>query len=493
MSSTTATTPGGQTEVTRASVGLRSERGPILLSLMMATSLVALDSTILATAVPAIVKDLGGFTSFPWLFSAYLLAQAIAVPIYGRLSDVFGRKPVMLFWIALFLIGSLLSGLAWSMPALIVFRAVQGLGAGAILPVSITIAGDLYSLRERAKVQGYLASVWGVSSVVGPVLGGVFSDFLSWRWIFFVNIPLALIAAAILLRNFTEQVDRREQEIDYAGAMLLGSSTGLLILGLLEGGQGWAWNSGFSIGIFAAAAILLVVFVLVERRVAQPILPLWVFQRRVLLVSSLVSAGVGAIILGLSSYLPTYGQQVLGASALLAGLALAALTVGWPIAASLSGRIYLAIGFRGTALIGGVVVLIGSALTLLLDSRSPLWEVALFCLIIGLGMGLVASPTLIAAQSSVEWGERGVVTGSNMFARSIGSAVGVAVFGAIVNAASGGRGAIPSPDQLVPALHTVFLTVLALAAATLIAIAFMPRHQGHDEPQLVVSSAESPG
>src|SRR3954447_8368776 len=177
-------------EITRASVGFRSERGPILLSLMLSTSLVALDSTIIATAVPAVVKDLGGFAQFPWLFSIYVLAQAASPPIYGRLADMFGRKPLMLFGIALFLVGSVLCGIAWSMPALIAFRAIQGLGAGAIQPMSITIAGDIYTLRERGKAQGYLASVWAISAVVGPTLGGLFAEYLTWRWIFLVNIPL---------------------------------------------------------------------------------------------------------------------------------------------------------------------------------------------------------------------------------------------------------------------------------------------------------------
>src|SRR3954470_2498646 len=423
-------------EITRASVGLRSERGPILLSLMLGTSLVALDSTIIATAVPALVRDLGGFAQFPWLFSIYVLAQAASTPIYGRLADVFGRKPLMLFGIALFLVGSILCGVAWSMPALIAFRAIQGLGAGAVQPMSITIAGDIYTVRERAKVQGYLASVWGISSVVGPLLGGIFSDLVSWRWIFFLNIPLCLIAAALLVRNFREKAQRSKQRIDYVGAGLLASGTALLILGLLEGGQGWAWISTPSLAVFGAAVLLLVAFVLVERRVEQPILPLWVLRRRVILASSVASLLVGAIVLGLSSYVPTYGQVVLGATAILAGFALAALTIGWPIAASVAGALYLRWGFRATAVIGAVFVLTGTSLMLLLGLSSQLWEVALFCAIVGFGMGWVTAPTLVAAQSSVDWNERGVVTSTNLFARSIGSAVGVAVFGAVVNSAS---------------------------------------------------------
>ena len=224
-------------------VGLRSERGPVLAAIMLCTGLVALDSTIIATAVPSVVRDLGGFSQFPWLFSIYLLTQAVTVPLYGKFADIFGRKPVMFFGIAVFLLGSVLCGVAWSMPALIAFRALQGLGAGAVQPMSITIVGDLYTVEERARVQGYLASVWGASSVVGPALGGVFSEYVSWRWIFFVNLPLGALAAWVLARRFHEKVTRSAHRIDYLGATLLTAGCSLLILGLLEGGVAWAWGS----------------------------------------------------------------------------------------------------------------------------------------------------------------------------------------------------------------------------------------------------------
>jgi multidrug resistance protein len=202
-------------------VGFRSERGPILIALMVTTGLVAIDSTILATAVPSIVGDIGGFSAFPWLFSIYLLAQAVSVPVYAKLSDTLGRKPIILIGVALFLVGSILCGFAWSMPALIAFRAIQGLGAGAVQPMAITIAGDIYTVAERAKTQGYLASVWAVSSVVGPTLGGVFSQFLSWRWIFFVNVPLCILAMVLLVRVFHEKIERSRHRVDYLGATLL--------------------------------------------------------------------------------------------------------------------------------------------------------------------------------------------------------------------------------------------------------------------------------
>ncbi len=474
-----------QQQISRADVGLRSERGPVLLAIMLSMGLVAIDATILATAVPSIVNDLGGFVHFPWLFSIYLLAQAVSVPIYAKFSDQLGRKPIMLTGIAAFALGSVLCGVAWSMPVLIIARAIQGLGAGAVQPTSMTMIGDLYTVAERAKVQGYVASVWAVSSLVGPTLGGVFSDYLSWRWIFYVNIPLAAMAAWMVARRFHEDIAKTAHKIDYLGAALLTVGSSLIILGLLEGGVLWDWDSLPSIGVLAGGAAVAAVFVLVERRAAEPVLPGWVFRRRLLNSTNLVSLAVGVMLIGLTSYVPLFTQGVLGTSALVAGFALAAMTVGWPLSASLAGRIYLRLGFRTTALIGSVLTLAGAGLLLLLGAGSPVLQVALTCFVVGLGMGLVASPTLVAAQSTVDWESRGVVTGTNMFARSMGSALGIAVFGAIVNAslsqrvgahASGTAADVPAA-ALDVAIGQVFVAASITAVVMLGAVMLMPRHQ----------------
>lgn len=458
-----------------AAVGLRSERGPILASLMLATSLVALDSTIVATAVPSIVADLGGFSQFPWLFSVYLLAQAVSVPIYGKLADIVGRKPIMLVGIGLFLIGSIFCAAAWSMTALIVFRAVQGLGAGAVQPMSITIAGDIYSLAERAKAQGYLASVWAISAVVGPTLGGVFSEWLTWRWLFIINIPLCVLAGWMLVRRFHEKVQRVAHRIDYLGSVTLTVGAALLILGLLEGGQAWAWTSAPSLAVLGGGAVLIAVFLVVQRRAAEPVLPLWVFSRRVLVASAVIATLVGAVLLGLTTYVPTFVQAVLGTGPLVAGFALATLTIGWPISATLSGRLYLRLGFRTTAVIGATLAVLGSVSTIWLGASSAVWQVAASCFVVGLGMGLIASPTLIAAQSSVGWSERGVVTATNLFARSIGSAVGVAAFGALANASLGATAnAADNPASVAAASHDVFVATAALAVCMFAAAWVLP-------------------
>lgn len=492
---TTASAP------TRASVGLRSERGPILASVMLSIALVAIDTTILATAVPAIVDDLGGFTQFPWLFSAFLLTQAVTTPIYGKLADVYGRKPLMMFGIGAFLVGSVCCAVAWSMPVLIVARAVQGLGAGAIAPTGMTIMGDIYTVAERAVAQGYVASVWAMSAVVGPTLGGLFADHLSWRWIFWINIPLGLLAAAMLQRRFEEHADiaadTERRSVDVAGSALLAAAAGLVLLGLLEGGIRWDWASPASVVVFAGSAVLLVAFGLVERRAPDPVLPLWVFGNRVLNAATIGAFVVGVLMLGVTSYVPVYAQRILGSGATVAGLAVAALAIGWPIAASTAGRFYLRWGFRPCLLAGSAFGVVGSGIVALAGPDSSIWQLAVGCLVLGLGLGYLASPSVIAAQSAVTWRDRGVATGTNMFARSVGSAVGVAAFGALANgivASRLGGGVDPGDVELdglaagvlEPALSAVFVAVFAVSFALVVAGLVMPSrvHSPDSEAQV---------
>ncbi|MGN6687214.1 MAG: MDR family MFS transporter [Actinomycetales bacterium] len=485
----------------------RDERLTVVFALMLSMALVALDSTIVATAVPDIVAQFGGFSQFPWLFSVYLLTQAVSVPLYGRFADLIGRRPVLLLGIGLFVLGSLLCGVAWSMLSLILFRGLQGLGAGAVQPMTITIVGDLYGVEERGKVQGYMSSVWGAAAVIGPTLGGVFSEYLTWRWIFWVNLPVAALAVWMLLRHFHEDVVRREHRIDYLGAATLVAGCSLLILALLEGGVSWAWGSATSVGLFLAAAALIAAFVVTETRVAEPVLPLWVFGRRTLLAGNLASFAIGALTFGLTSYVPTFAQGVRGAGPLLAGFTLAALTVGWPIASTVAARLYLRLGFRDTGLVGAVVAVAGSAAVAAMPDTAPLWAMGLACFVVGVGLGFCATSTLVAVQSVVGWDRRGVVTGTNMFTRSVGSAVGLAAFGAIANtliadrfssapaaiasqlpdrsaatsAVLGGQHTLPDPvaafirHTLYEATHTVFVSLVAVAVVLGVVIALMPR------------------
>ncbi len=473
---------------TRASVGLRSERGPILGSVMLSIALVAIDATILATAVPAIVTDLGGFTQFPWMFSAYLLTQAISTPIYGKLADVFGRKPLMLFGIGTFVVGSVLCALAWSMGALIAFRALQGLGAGAIQPAGMTIMGDIYSVAERAVAQGYVASVWAMSAVIGPTLGGLFSDHLSWRGIFWINVPLGLLAAAVLWVRFDEKATATPHErrpIDWWGAALVAGAAGLLLLGLLEGGIRWPWWSWPTAVTLGGAAVLTLLFFRVEARVADPVLPGWLFRHRVLNAATVAGFVAGIVMMGVTSYVPVYAQQVLGAGATVAGFTVAALAIGWPFAATTSGRIYMRWGFRRTLFLGATFGAAGAGILASVGPDSPLWLLAAACLVLGLGLGYVVSPSIVALQSAVAFRQRGVATGANMFARSVGSAVGVAMFGAIANGVVasrlGGADAAGSAELealpvavLDPALQAVFLAVAGGALLLVLGALLMP-------------------
>ncbi|RKN69445.1 MFS transporter [Microbacterium sp. CGR2] len=456
---------------------------------MLATGLIAIDATILATAVPSIVRDLGSYQQFPWLFSVYLLAQAVSVPIYSRFADTIGRKPIILLGIALFLLGSVLCGLAWSMPALIVFRIVQGLGAGAVAPMAMTIVGDIYTVAERAKVQGYIASVWAISSVVGPALGGIFAQLEAWRWIFWVNVPLCLIAGWMLLRKYHEEKQTKRHRIDYAGALLLTVGLTALILGMLEGGNAWAWFSVQSALCFGVGVAALAVFAAVERRTVEPVVDLRLAARPLILTTTIVSMGVGALMMGVTSFAPAYLEGSIGIAPLLSGLAVAALTLGWPLSAANAGRLYLRIGFRRTTLIGMSIATIAAITLAAVSSWPNVFVVAAVAFVFGFGLGWSAAPTLIAAQASVGWGERGAVTGMNAFARSAGSAVGVAVFGAISNTVIAQGGGPEDPDTIIRASVWVFIAVAITAALTLLAAVFMPK----DDPESLSGGAGGSG
>lgn len=407
---------------------------PLLVgALILCMGLAAMDSTIVSTAMPTVVGDLGGFSSFSWVFSLYLLTQTVTVPVYGRLADVYGRRPVLLVGVGFFLLGSALSGLAGTMTQLIFFRGLQGIGAGAVLPIALTIIGDIYSLEQRARMQGVFSSVWGIAAIVGPSLGGFLVQAFSWRLIFYVNLPLGLIAVAGLVLGYRESVAHRGHRIDYAGAALLLAGVSALLLWVLEGGVGWAWLSGPSAATALAAAALVAGFVVVERRAAEPVLPFHVLTQPLIAIGDAGSFMVGGVAVGLSSYLPTYIQGAMGRSATTAGLVLAAMSIGWPLASALSGIVLLRAGVRVAAVLGGALAVLGTGLLLLLHAGSPLWYPAATAFVIGGGMGFIATSTVVAIQSAVPWEQRGVATSSNMFARQLGSTLFVGIFGAVLN------------------------------------------------------------
>lgn len=460
-----------------------------MMALMMATGLMALDATVLSTAVPSVVADLGEFHQFPWLFSVYLLAQAVSVPVYSKLADTIGRKPVLIFGVVLFGIASVLAMAAWNMTALIVFRVLQGLGAGAIGPITMTVVGDLYTVTERAKAQGYIASVWALSSVIGPAMGGLFAQYASWRLIFAVNIPLVLVAIWALGRFYHEDVHRRRHRIDYLGAAVLTVGLTAVILALLEGGSAWEWTSWQSIASFAVGIIALAIFPAVERRAAEPVLDVAILRRRLIGTTTVVSLAVGALMTGVTSFVPTYLVSAAGETPVVSGVAIAALTLGWPLASSISGRIYLRHGFRATVVLGASIAVLGAFGLLATGPWPSPWTVAVVCFVIGFGLGWTAAPSLVAAQASVDWHERGLVTGSNMLARSVGSAVGVAVYGAIANNLIVAGGGVENREGVVTAFIWVFGAVAVSAVLTMLAALRMP-HGAVDSDAYAVSTVE---
>lgn len=403
--------------------------GAVLLAMFMA----AVEVTIVGTAMPSIVADLGGFALLGWVFSAYLLPQAISMPLWGKLADLYGRKPVFVAGTGLFLFGSLLCGLASSMPALIAFRVVQGLGAGAVQPIATTLVGDLYSLEERAKIQGYLSGVWGVSAIIGPALGALFVEYLHWSWVFWVNVPIGLLAVAGVAFFLHEDVARKPHALDWPGAALLLVSVAALMLALLQGGAAWTWTSPPSLALLAVFALGGAAFLWWERRAAEPILPAAVWRHRVIALSNAASLTTGALLIAVSSYLPTYVQGVLEHSALVAGFALTAMSIGWPLAATLSGKAMIRFGFRPVAVVGGVFLLVGAAFFVTLIPRhGPVWA-ALGSFFTGVGMGLATTTFVVAVQSSVDWHTRGVATAANLFMRVLGGTIGAALLGSILN------------------------------------------------------------
>ncbi|MEU6078988.1 MDR family MFS transporter [Streptomyces sp. NPDC047108] len=421
---------------------------------MLGMALAALDSTIVSTAVPQIVGDLGGFSVFSWLFSGYLLAVTVSLPVYGKLSDTFGRKPVLVCGIVLFLLGSLLCAGAWSMGGLIAFRVVQGLGGGAIQGTVQTIAADLYPLKDRPKIQAKLSTVWAVSAVAGPAVGGLLVAYAHWRWIFLINLPVGAVALWLIRRHLRETVParpplpsderaggrpRRVPRVDWAGALAVFACGGLLLTALVQGGVAWPWLSAPSLGLFGAGALCAVATVVIERRTAEPIIPSWVWKRRTIAAVNLALGALGLLMVAPTVFLPTYAQSVLGLGPIAAGFVLSVMTLSWPVSAALSSHVYNRVGFRQSALIGiGLAALILAAFPLLPYPGEP-WMPALIMLLLGGALGIFQLPLIIGVQSSVGWAERGTATASVLFNRQIGQSVGAALFGAVANATLAGR------------------------------------------------------
>lgn len=465
---------------------IHDERRTVLFGLMLANALIAMDSTILATAVPSIVSDLGGYTRFPWLFSIYLLAQAVTVPVYGKLADMYGRKPILVFGIGAFMVSSLIAGFAPNMLVLIIARALQGIGAGAIGPMAMTILGDIYTLEQRGQAQGYMASVWAISSVLGPTLGGFFAEIGTWRWIFFINIPLSLLAGIMVMTKYSDSQKHTTHRVDYLGGAALTFGLTALILALLEGGNGWEWISWQTITLVTLGVISLASLAVIEPQSQEPIIEFSLLTKRLIIATSITMMAIGGLTVGVTSFAPTYLQVGAGVTPIIAGLAVAAMTLGWPIAGGNSAKLYLRAGFWVTIRAGATVALIGSILLAVTAPWPSPWIIAPVVFVIGIGLGLSTAPSTIVAQDSVGWEQRGQVTAINTFMLSAGSAIGVAVFGAISNTVLAQHGANLAPESIVPATQAVFIAVAIGTVFMLGGALLLP----HDKPRGISRTAE---
>ncbi len=471
-------------------------RRPLVLAAVMASSfMIALEATIVSTAMPQIVGQLGGLQLYSWVFSAFLLTQTATTVVFGKLADLIGRKTVITIGIGIFLVGSALCGFAWSMPSLIVFRLVQGVGAGAVLPVAMTIVGDLYTAHERAKIQGWLASVWAISAVIGPLAGGLIIQHLSWAWIFWINLPIGAVAVAGFWAYFHENRARGRGKIDHLSAAIFTVAIAAVMADLTA----LSTSGRFEIGLTTlVAAVAIVLFVLQERRSPEPMISLDLWGRRPIAAANAASVLTGMAMMGLTTFLPVFVQGVMQQSPLVAGFALSVMIFGWPVGATLGVRVFQRVGLRLVLRVGGLLVPAGSIIFLFLHAESSPIVAGLGSLIVGLGMGILSASSIVLIQEIVSWSERGSATASFLFARSLGNTFGASLFGAVLNFglmhSAGHVGAISSEDirrllernggaagnstlraALEQSLHLTFVSMFVIALFVAVAAAVVPK------------------
>ncbi|MEC0240758.1 MDR family MFS transporter [Paenibacillus dokdonensis] len=410
------------------------QRKFILIGILVSTFLSAIEGTVTGPAGPAIISSFGGMKLLSWIFTAFLLTMAVSTPVFGKISDLYGRKPVFQIGSLLFVIGSLLCSFSQNMEQLIIFRAIQGIGAGAIVPVTFTIIGDVYRIEERAKIQGMISSVWGISSLIGPLVGGYFVDYLNWRWIFGFNVPFGFISMWLIARYFHESREKREKtQIDVAGAATFTIGMTALLFALATGGQYFSWSSPLLIGCFILAVVLLVAFIFIENRAAEPMLPLKLFRIRDISVSTVASILTSALLIGLTTYTPLWIQGVMGKNATTSGLTMAPMSIGWLFGSVFGSRLILTAGSRKTTVIGLAGIVIGAVGLAFITGSTPHYILLIYTFIYGVGFGYSTTVFTIIAQSSVGYSLRGASIALSTFVRSLGQTIGVAVFGTFIN------------------------------------------------------------
>lgn len=435
--------------------------------LMLSLFVAAMDSTVVGTALPTIARELGSFQLYPWIVAGYLITATTTVPVWGRLADVRGRKMVLLSGIAVFVLASALCAASPSMPWLIAFRTLQGVGAGCIQPLVFTVVGDVFPLHQRARLQGFFSSMWAIAAIIGPALGALFVSTIGWRWIFTVNVPIGFIAVA-LLWGYRERVpeQRSQRALDVRGAALLTVAVTLLLVGLGTGSR----SATPSWPVVAIAVALLSAFAAIEWRAANPTVPLQLLRHRLIGPAILISSIAGTLMFGVTTYVPLWVQSVQGGSPYAAGVAVGAMSIGWPIASAASGFIMVRIGYERLVVAGALALLAGTAMLAFgSNGAGPLWA-GIATAVIGVGMGTFSAPLLIVIQSAVDWSQRGAATALNQFSRTIGGAVGVALMGVLLQRyVVAARVPLEAREQLRAGLHADFAVLVVLAAAVLAA------------------------
>lgn len=406
----------------------------VFIAVLLATALAAIEGTIIATAIPSITADLSGVALISWIYSAYLLTSAIAAIIFGKLADIFGRKRMIIIGISIFIVGSALCGLAQSMEQLIVFRAIQGIGAGSILPITLTIVGELFpDEKKRAKGQGYLSMVWGVAGVLGPLIGGFIVDVISWHYIFFINVPFGLGSIYLIAKHYEEQITVVKRKIDYAGAVLFSVGMVTLLYVIIDNSKTQAWTSPQTLATAAIAFVILTIFVIVELRAEEPIIPLGLFKNGRLMIINGITLSSMAIVIGITAYVPIFAQSVLGKNATQAGLMLAPLSVLWTFNSIMAGNLLGRLTSQRIIQLGTVFLVVGTFLLARLTSTSGDMAVYVGSSIVGMGMGLIMPMLMISIQKVADPKQLGISIGLNSFTNTFSQAMAAAVYGMLFN------------------------------------------------------------